>query len=142
MFVEFTIPGPPQGKGRPRFSVVRGHIHTRTPDDTVLYENLVRVMYREQVGVKRLDGAIKAEITGYFPVPKSWSKRKQAAAVAGELEHTSKCDADNLAKVILDSLNELAYKDDAQVSRLEVRKRYGEEPRVEVRLEEIKNEQQ
>ena len=33
-------------------------------------------------------------------------------------------------------------KDDAQVSRLEVRKRYGEEPRVEVRLEEIKNEQQ
>ena len=55
MFVEFTIPGPPQGKGRPRFSVVKGHIHTRTPDDTVLYENLVLWrMYMDRKDEKRI----------------------------------------------------------------------------------------
>ena len=53
------------------------------------------------------------------------------------VEYTHKLDCDNLAKIILDSLNDIAYKDDAQVSRLTVRKLYSERPRVEVTLTEI-----
>ena len=48
-----------------------------------------------------------------------------------------KPDVDNLAKIVLDSLNKIAYDDDAQVCRLLVEKRYGETPQVLVRLSEL-----
>ena len=55
----------------------------------------------------------------------------------GKITHTNKLDCDNLAKIILDSLNGIAYKDDAQVCELLVCKYYGDEPKVEVMLYEI-----
>lgn len=132
--VEFVIPGPPKGKGRPRFYSWGGRAHVRTPDDTIVYENLVRVMYAEQVGSVQLQPPIHAEIIGFFAIPKSWSRKKTASAEAGEVEHVSKIDCDNLAKIILDALNGIAYADDAQVSRLSILKIYSSEPRVVVRL--------
>ena len=50
---------------------------------------------------------------------------------------TKKPDADNIAKAILDALNGLAYYDDAQVVHLEVQKRYSNEPRAEVFINDI-----
>lgn len=44
---------------------------------------------------------------------------------------------DNIAKAILDALNGIAYKDDAQIIELEVNKMYGEENKIYVELEEI-----
>lgn len=134
MQVNFTIPGIPKGKGRPIFSTFGGHVSARTPKDTVLYENYVKLMYREQAGTAFFDGAVRAEITGYFPIPKSWSKKKTSAAATGKMHHAHKIDCDNLAKVILDALNQIAYSDDGQVSELCVSKVYGEQARVEVRL--------
>lgn len=49
----------------------------------------------------------------------------------------TKPDLDNVAKVILDALNGIAYHDDSQVSRLLIEKRYAEEPRVEVMIEYV-----
>ena len=46
MRANFCILGEPQGKGRPRFSTVCGHAKPRTPEETVLYENLVKTEYR------------------------------------------------------------------------------------------------
>ena len=80
MRAKFCIHGDPQGKGRPRFSTVCGHVHTRTPDETVLYENLVKTEYRQQVGVKFPDDAmLDVRIFAYYPIPKSVSKRKRQA---------------------------------------------------------------
>ena len=50
---------------------------------------------------------------------------------------TKKPDTDNIAKAILDALNGLAYYDDAQVVNLEVQKRYSNEPRAEVFINDI-----
>ena len=47
---------------------------------------------------------------------------------------TKKPDVDNITKSILDSLNGIAYKDDSQVTGLEVMKEYGEIPMVRVIL--------
>ena len=55
----------------------------------------------------------------------------------GKIEYTKKVDCDNLAKVVLDSLNQVAFHDDSQVSRLYVCKKYAEEPKVIVRLAEL-----
>ena len=55
----------------------------------------------------------------------------------GDISYIKKIDSDNLAKSILDALNEVAYDDDAQVCLLIVQKLYAETARVEVVLEEI-----
>ena len=50
---------------------------------------------------------------------------------------TKKPDTDNIAKIILDSLNGIAYHDDAQIVRLTVQKSYSREPRVLVEISEV-----
>jgi Holliday junction resolvase RusA-like endonuclease len=56
----------------------------------------------------------------------------------GYIKPTKKSDADNIAKIVLDSLNKIAYYDDAQVVELEVKKIYAQsEPYVDVLIEEI-----
>ena len=51
-----------------------------------------------------------------------------------EINVTKKPDCDNIAKIILDSLNKIAYHDDSQVVDLHVNKRYAEMPYVYVEL--------
>ena len=141
MDVSFIINGPPKGKGRPRFSTAGGHVHAHTPQDTLVYENLVKMEYRTQCRQLFLEGPISAEIVGYFPIPASTSKKKQAQMEAGEIKYTKKIDCDNLAKTILDALNGIAYKDDSQICRLYVSKEYSSRPRTVVYLRELQPEE-
>ena len=138
--VSFTIYGIPVAKGRPRFSRTPYGVRAVTPEKTVVYENLVRMSYREECLGKKLEGQISARIEAYFPIPKSTSKKKREAMANKETMHTKKPDADNIAKAVLDALNGIAYDDDNQICMLFVKKYYGEEPRVEVTLREIKME--
>ncbi|MDF2537449.1 MAG: Holliday junction resolvase [Herbinix sp.] len=57
--------------------------------------------------------------------------------VTDKIRPTKKPDIDNIAKVILDALNGIAYKDDTQVVTLEVRKFYKDTPCVIVDIEEV-----
>lgn len=139
--VRFTVYGEPKGKARPRFARMGKSVRTYTPAATANYENLIKLSYlRENQGM-HLGGALEANITGFFPVPKSESRKRKAAMLEGMLHHTKKIDCDNLAKTILDALNGIAYEDDRQICRLTVEKLYSNEPRVEVMLSEL-NEQE
>lgn len=51
-----------------------------------------------------------------------------------------KPDSDNIAKVVADALNGIAYDDDAQIADLTVIKRYTEDPCVKVTIEEISHD--
>ena len=129
--VKFTIPGKPVGKGRPRF--VRATGRTYTPDKTVVYENWVRQCWKDG-SFPKLTGPVTAWIYAYFPIPKSATKKKRAEMESGMIPYTGKPDTDNLAKCILDSLNELAFDDDSIVWNLVVNKGYSNDPRCEVAL--------
>ena len=59
-----------------------------------------------------LAGALRMAATAYWIKPASWSKTKRDAAVW----HTVKPDADNVAKILCDALNGLAYRDDAAIA--------------------------
>lgn len=138
MRVEFTITGEPQGKGRPRFSTRGGVIRTRTPEKTVIYENLVRLEYQRQCNKHFPEkAALSVEICAYYGIPKSVSKKKRAEMVNGSVKPTKRPDIDNICKSILDSLNGYAYRDDSQVVDCRVLKMYGEMPRVQVKIQEI-----
>lgn len=129
-----VVEGKIKGKARPR--VFNGH--AVTPKDTVTYENWVRLNYKEQCG-KYLEGSIRARIIAYYKVPKSYSKKRVQAITEG-LEHPiKKPDADNIGKIILDSLNDIAFHDDSQIVELIVIKRWTQEmERVEFELEEVR----
>lgn len=137
MTVKFSIPGEPQGKGRPRFARRGNFTRTYTPEQTAVYENLVRLCYQREAGGKHLTGAIKAEIEACFSIPKSTSKKKQALMQAGEIPCIKKPDCDNIAKIVLDACNKIAYDDDAQVSEVHIKKAYATTPVVHVTLTEL-----
>lgn len=126
----FTIPGKPQGKARPRFTRT-GHAYT--PDSTRLYEQEVRAAYLEAAGGRTYaDAPVTVDILAFYPIPKSAAKARRAAMESGELRPAVKPDWDNLGKIICDALNGVAWRDDAQVVRATVDKRYGMEPMVHV----------
>lgn len=130
------VEGKIKGKARPR--VFNGR--AVTPKDTVNYENWVRLNYKEQSG-KYLEGPIKARIIAYYKIPKSYTKAKILACKQNIILPTKKPDIDNCIKVILDSLNGIAYKDDSQIVEVIAVKRWTEEQeRIEFVLEEIVNE--
>lgn len=135
MTVSFAVPGKPMGKGRPRFAVRGKYVQTYTPEATAAYEKTVREQWKES-GAPKLSGTIWAFICATFPIPKSATKAQRVEMAGGTVEYPHKPDADNIAKIILDALNGLAYDDDSQVTTLRVSKFYGSEPRVTVMLVE------
>lgn len=132
--ITFTIPGQPKGKQRPKVTMRGNFAHAYTPKETTNYENYVKVMFQICKDKVFLDGPIRAEIVAYFPIPKSTSKKNRTLMLSGGIKYTKKIDCDNLAKIVLDSLNGIAYKDDAQVYELSVKKLYSDEPKVVVTL--------
>ena len=132
IIVEGTI----RGKQRPRFNTKNGK--TFTSNQTINYENWIKQCYIEQSN-KLLQGSIRARIEIYYSVPKSYSKRKIEAIKEGTDYPMKKPDCDNVVKIVLDSLNKIAYDDDKQVVELTVLKRwtFGNE-RIEFEMEEIK----
>lgn len=131
---EFTIPGEPAGKGRPKFSRQGNFVRTYTPEKTVSYENLVKLEYERQCGGEPFpkDTPLYMRIEAFYSIPKSASRKKAAQMLEGSIRPTKKPDADNIVKIIADSLNGIAYHDDSQIVTCAVRKYYGEIPRVDV----------
>ena len=144
--VEFVVPGEPRAKGRARSRIAKGRTGQQfvthyTPKETVEYENLVRMAAHEA-----MDGQVPTRfpcavtIAAYCSVPASWSNKKRAKALAGEVLPTGKPDLDNTEKAVLDGLNKIVFRDDSVVCDVIKRKRYSETPRVEVSVRELDGE--
>lgn len=136
MRVYFVVPGAPQGKARARtvMNKYTGKIHSYTPDKTAAYEEEVAIAYRSETDKGFGSDAIMMYIDAYYPIPKSFTKAKKKAAACGDLLPTVKPDIDNIAKIICDALNGLAFSDDKQIVYMLVKKAYSSAPRVEVTL--------
>lgn len=131
-----SIPGEPKGKGRPRYTR-NGHAYT--PSDTTAYEQVVRLTFKgkyPQAIPFEKDVPLKVVICAWFSIPKSVSKTKRELMEKGYIKPTKKSDADNIAKIILDSLNNIAYYDDSQVVNLQIIKKYSNLPCVDVLITE------
>ena len=128
MKISFSIPGEPVGKGRPKFARRGNFVQTYTPEKTASYENLVKVEYQMKYhGQQFPDVPLVMEIKAFYGIPKSASKKKREMMLTHLIRPTKKPDMDNVVKVIADSLNNLAYKDDTQIVECTVRKFYSED---------------
>jgi Holliday junction resolvase RusA-like endonuclease len=133
--IRFVIPGTPVAKARPRAFRAGNGVRMHTPERTVRYENLVAIEASHAMGAdKPLLGPVAAFFDVALPVPQSWSKKKRAAALAGDVRPTSKPDVSNIAKSVEDGMNKIVYQDDSQITELVIRKRYAEKPALTVRI--------
>ena len=123
--MDFIVDGKPQGKQRPRFSRISKTVYT--PTKTAKYEKQIAKAYTESGGkCTPADCYVSVSVSAFFPVPKSYSKKKREDCLERILRPDKKPDMDNILKVVLDALNEVAYEDDKQVVELIGRKYYTE----------------
>jgi Holliday junction resolvase RusA-like endonuclease len=133
MMIKLTIPGAPCAKGRPRL----GKYGTYTPQKTINAETLIKELYILGNYGKQLEGALEMTVKACFPIPKSKSNKVAVDMSMGKIRPTSRPDGDNILKLVSDSLNGLAYRDDSQIVKATVEKWYSLEPRVEIEIKEV-----
>lgn len=126
LIIAFLVPGPPVPWAR---AARKGKGHSFTPPRQAQYKQDVQWMARAAMkGRPPLQGPVALDIEFALPVPLSYSKAKRQACLEGDLFPTGKPDVDNLAKIIKDALNTIAYVDDSQVVGLKLKKYYSATP--------------
>lgn len=139
--IEFIVPGQPVPKGRPKFARRGKRVVAYTPAKTAAYESLVqRVAEAAMMGREPSERPIKLVVNLAFEVPASWSKKRRALALAGQIRATKKPDADNVLKGLKDGCNGIVWKDDAQVVCIELWKAYGATPSAAVSVHELEGD--
>lgn len=88
---------------------------------------------RAMNGRAPIDQEIEFRVAFYMPVPRSWSKRKQADALADRGRPITKPDFDNMTKMI-DALNGVVWRDDSLITDAGISKRYSDRPRLVVEV--------
>lgn len=135
MTYEFEVPGKIIGKGRPRLNTYTGNIYT--PTKTKDYETLIEQYFLlKYPKFNILEGRIRVSIIAYISIPKATKKSEINDMLENNISPTKKPDIDNIVKVILDSMNKFAFKDDIQITKLDVEKRYSLEEKIYIKIEE------
>lgn len=116
-----VIDGEPVGQGRPRMNR-KGWLYK--PEKDRIYEQKVKKQWNRR---EKFSGPVYVKIEAYLQIPQRCKTSRP----------TKKPDIDNIAKIIMDSLNKAAWDDDKQVVRLTVNKSWSNEPRVEVTITEV-----
>ena len=135
MLYEFEVIGDIIGKERPRINTYNNIIYT--PTKTKDYEKLIQEYFKiKYKNHNLLTERISVEIIAYIKIPKNTSKKKREEMINGNISPTRKPDIDNIAKSILDAMNKFVFKDDNQVAKLSIEKKYGDIEKVHIKIEE------
>lgn len=120
--IDFTVPFV-AGLDRSRVTKVNGRIQQYDPPKNRANKAVIRALYEDACNSKygsvlmaQKGVPVTVLIQAFQPLPKSRPKRTIWEPF------TSKPDADNIVKLVLDSLNRVAFHDDAQVTDVNARK--------------------
>lgn len=130
----FKVNGQPKGKRIPRFTK-NGHVYT--PESTRIYEEEIKIRYKEKYKNEMLDGNIAVEVF-INKKPASYLGIREYNKLLGKYCNI-KPDTDNVVKAVLDALNGVAYADDKNVVEIYAVKKYASESSVVIRLYELEN---
>lgn len=138
--IRITVPGPPRALERNRHRIVttrdkRQFVANYLPSQSAKEQSTIR-WYASQAmnGRAPIDCPIELRFAAYLAVPASWSKKKQAAALADQLRPGSKPDLSNLIKQCEDAMNSICYRDDSLITDCALFKRYSTNPRIVIHL--------
>jgi len=129
--VTFSVIGQPVPQPRPRVSTAGGFARAYVPKDHPVHA------YRQSLAAAARDAGLSDSgeplnvvIDAVFARPKSHMRKSGVKADAPRLPRP---DVDNLAKAVLDAMQDVMG-DDTHVARLVVEKSYGPEARTTVRI--------
>ena len=129
--VSFSVAGQPVPQPRPRVSTAGGFARAYVPKDHPVHA------YRQSLaaaargaGLTATGEPLNVVIDAVFERPKSHTNKSGVKSDAPKLPRP---DVDNLAKAVLDALQDVMG-DDSLVGRLVVEKSYGQEARTTVRI--------
>lgn len=111
-------------KGRPRM----GKHSVYTPAETREFEAAVKEAAREQIKTQNnwpMTGSVHAELFVYDAIPEKWPEWMKMLATSQYIFKKDRSDLDNKTKSILDALNGIIYKDDNQITKLTITRRYS-----------------
>ncbi|WP_411842132.1 RusA family crossover junction endodeoxyribonuclease [Salinicoccus sp. HZC-1] len=139
--IEFKVEGKAVPQPRPRvYQTASGKSKAVNSRQSVTYKRLVKLAAKNYMNRNRLSIAecpISVYLTFVYTPPKSYTKKKLKAIQDGILMYQKKPDLDNLAKGVLDALNNTVYKDDSQIVELNVKKQYGDKDEVLIQIKEL-----
>ena len=127
-----VISGAPISKARPRFTGKTAYDSQKKAKE---YQ-IIEVMSQKDSWVYH-EGALFMSCLFKMPIPKSLSRKKRE--LFSESHHSSRPDIDNMVKWVMDLLNGVAFRDDAQISILESQKIYHEEPSTFIKIFELES---
>lgn len=136
--IDFFVPSPIVGKGRPRLCRRSGRIFT--PKKTKEYEKRCKIEAQQAMDKKSLEplsGAVGVYMIVAYPTPASRKSEQGQWCTTGPSKYS---DLDNILKSILDAMNKVVYVDDCVVCALKCTKRFaaaGEAPGVYVQVYEL-----
>lgn len=137
----FTIHGQPGAQPRVRFRRCGSFVRAYDPKEAVSYKAEIKAALIEAMaGRPRLEGPVEVCITAIFERPKSKCSKREPRP---QEWNAGGKDSDNVAKIVLDACNGIAFADDRQVARLLVEKfiaAQGEAPRVVVSMQAVPTE--
>jgi Holliday junction resolvase RusA-like endonuclease len=121
----FVVPGPPTGKGRPKFNRKSGV--AVTPARTRIAENRVLLAWQDANHPRYDLGPVSLHVEAVLERPRGHYRTNGLLNTAGERSGwpTKVPDADNLLKLVADALNKQAYRDDSQIVHATVIKRWA-----------------
>ena len=135
--ITINVDGDPHGKGRPRFGRTRGGLPcTYTDDRTRAEEARIRLLAMASRPPAPFAGAVAVTVVARMPIPASFSVRRRSLALQGRILPTGRPDVDNVAKLVLDALNGVFWRDDAQIVDLAATKVYGQAPGLQIAVEQ------
>ena len=131
MSFTFSVAGQPVPQPRPRVSTAGGFARAYVPKDHPVHA------YRQSLaasargaGLTTTGEVLNVVIDAVFERPKSHMRK---AGVKPDAPKLPRPDVDNIAKAVLDALQDVIG-DDSLVGRLVVEKSYGQEARTTVRV--------
>ena len=132
---EFEVPGKIIGKQRPRVNMYTGNVYT--PNKTKDYEDWIKQnFFIKYPNYKTIENRVNIEIIAYIKIPKNVAKADIQKMLDDKISPQKKPDIDNIVKIVLDGLNDYVLKDDIQVSKISVQKKYAQEEKLYIKIEE------
>ena len=131
MAITFSVPGNPVPQPRARVSTRGGFARAYVPSKHPVHDYRTQLaVAARRAGLTPTGEPLSVVIDAVFERPKS---HRNKIGVKGTAPKLPRPDVDNVAKAVLDSLQDVMG-DDTMVARLVVEKSYGEEARTTVRV--------
>lgn len=126
--MEIIIPGAPIAQKRARFSHKSTKVFNPQKNEKSAFRWVIKSKWKYGV----IETPVAIEMKFFFPIPPSWSKKKQKQMILQP--HINTPDIDNLQVIMLNSMTGIIYKDDRQVYKITASKYYDKKPRSEITI--------